>query len=275
MNREYHPATYWEQRLSKELGLSTVGHIGLGYVYNNWLYKARYRALRRGIRALDLKCKGKSLLDVGVGSGGWIPFWQDLGFANLVGLDITSASVAALQKQYPQFKFVKGDICERFSLASIEAFDFVTGLDVLFHITDDTAFSNSISRISDLVKPSGWVIISDSFCGNPWGPIYHEYHRTWDHYLRELHKVDLEPIHFESIFFTMTTTICACDVLYGRLLSQFTARMLRLVSILASRQQTEWINHLIGSFLYIADGVLCRLSGTGPSLKILFARKGQ
>lgn len=275
MSQQYIPAKYWEERLSKKLDLSTVGHIGLGYVYNNWLYKARYRALRRGIRTLDLRCEGKSLLDVGVGSGSWIPFWQPLGVFNLVGLDITSASVVALQKEYPQYTFIQGDICEALSIALADRFDFLTAFDVLFHITDDIAFSNAISNISELVKSGGWVILTDSFCEKPWGPTFKEYHRTWTHYAQQLQKVDLKPVHFESIFFTMTTTICACDVLYGRLLSQFTARMLRLVSILASRQQTEWINHLIGSFLYIADGALCRLSGTGPSLKILFARKGQ
>ena len=273
MKQGYHPAQYWEQRLSKRLDLSTVGHMGLGPIYNKWLYKARFRALGRAIKALDLKCNGKSLLDVGVGSGGWIPFWEELGVSTLVGLDITSASVVALKKQYPQYRFIQRDIGETSSIALTERYEFVTAFDVLFHITDDTAFSNAISNISGLVKPGGWVIVSDSFCQKPWGPIYHEYHRTWDHYVQQLHKGDLEPVHFEPIFFTMTTTICDYDVPYGRHLSRFTARVLSLVSRLASRQGTEWTNHLIASSLYLADGVFCRLGRPGPSLKILFARK--
>lgn len=274
MSQQYIPAKYWEQRFSKKLDLSTVGHLGLGPAYNKWLYKARFRALSRGIRKLDLRCRGESLLDLGVGSGGWIPFWQNLGLAKLVGLDITSASVATLQEQYPQYKFIQGDICDAVAIGLTEKFEFITAFDVLFHITDDSAFSKSISTISQLVKPNGWVIISDSFCEKPWGPIYHEYHRTWNHYLQELRKADLDPVHCVPIYFTMTTTICACEVPCGNLLSQFTGIVLKVVARLARRWQTEWINNLIGSVLYIADGVLCRFSGTGPSLKIVFARKG-
>ena len=38
MDVKYDPKEYWEHRLSKKLDLTTVGHSGLGYVYNHWLY---------------------------------------------------------------------------------------------------------------------------------------------------------------------------------------------------------------------------------------------
>lgn len=83
-----------------------------------------------------------------------------------------------------------------------ERFDIVTAFDVLFHIhiTDDTAFSRAILNISKMVKYGGLVIISDSFCSKPWGPFYHEYHRTYEHYVRELRLAGMEPIHLEPIF---------------------------------------------------------------------------
>jgi len=273
MKQDYNPKRYWEQRLSNDLDLSTVGQIGLGHVYNNWLYKARFRAVRRGIRKLDLPCSSKSLLDVGVGSGAWIPFWQDLGVSTIVGLDITSTSVTTLKNKYPRFSFLQGNICDPPPPAVTEQFDLVTAFDILFHITDDTAFSTAISNISHLVKYGGWVMLTDSFCHKPWGPTYHEYHRTRDHYLRQLHKVGLQSDHVEPIFFTMTTTLCACNPLYAHLLSPFTAIIPRLISKLAAHQTTEWFNQLIGFTLYFVDGILSRTSKGGPSLKILFARK--
>ena len=54
MTEPYRPQAYWEERLSGNLGLTTVGHSGLGRAHNQWLYRARFRAMRQALHAARL-----------------------------------------------------------------------------------------------------------------------------------------------------------------------------------------------------------------------------
>jgi ubiquinone/menaquinone biosynthesis C-methylase UbiE len=270
---KYDPKEYWEHRFSKNLDLTTVGHSGLGYVYNYWLYKARFRAMNRALRKLNLNVSGRSLLDIGVGSGAWIPFWQKCNISKIVGMDITSTSVRTLQSKYTQFEFIQENICTELTFKKAENFDIVTAFDVLFHITNDIDFNKAIENISTLIKKNGWILICDSFCNTSWGPFYHEHHRSFDDYAKILNMTGLDIIHIEPIFITMTTTICHSNFCYKVLLDRLTKATLGLVGKLSIRKKTEWLNHLIGCSLYLFDVTLCRIISTGPSLKILFAQK--
>jgi len=268
----YDPKTYWGERLSKRLDISSVGQLGLGY-YNYWLYKARFRAMHRALEKHRIDISGKSLIDIGVGSGAWIPFWQKCGVSKIVGNDITSVSVSALQKKYPQLEFFEGDIGSELFDFRKEAFDIVTAFDLLFHITDDKSFHNAVFNLSKLAKDYAWVLITDSFGSSSYGPFHHEYHRTYEHYLNELKYAGLQPIHLEPIFFAMTTALNASDIKLGQLFSKFVKVMLRIVALIASTRHFAGLNHLMGFFLYVLDSILYRIMRTGPSLKILFTCK--
>lgn len=270
---EYDPKAYWENRFSKNLDLTTVGHSGLGHVYNNWLYRARFSAMRRALRTLNLDFSRKSLMDIGVGSGSWIPFWQRYRVSEIVGLDITSTSIRTLKNKYPQFTFIQGNICKELTFAKDECFDIVTAFDILFHITDDIDFNKAVENISTRIRTGGWALICDSFCNTSWEPFYHEHHRSFDDYAKVLNMVSLDIVHIEPIFITMTTTICDSSFGYKVLLDRLTKVTLGLVGRLSTSQKTEWLNHLIGCSLYLFDVTLCRIIRTGPSLKILFAKK--
>ncbi|MDD1779290.1 MAG: class I SAM-dependent methyltransferase [Candidatus Helarchaeota archaeon] len=272
MEGHYDPKTYWEERLSKRLDISSVGQLGLGY-YNHWLYKARFRAMYRALKKLGIEVSGKSLIDTGVGSGAWIPFWEKCGVFKIVGFDITSASVSALQKKYSQFEFFEGDIGSKLFCFRKEPFDIVTAFDLLFHITDDESFHNAIFNLSKLAKDDAWVLITDSFGSSSYGPFHHEYHRTYDYYMNALNEAGLKAIHFEPIFFAMTTALNASDIKLGKFFSKFVEVMLRIIALIASTRYFAKINHLVGYFLYVLDSALYRVMRTGPSLKILFACK--
>lgn len=263
------PGRYWEQRFSEHLDITTVGHAGLGRVYNSWLYKARFRTLQHTLRTLGIVVRGKSIAELGVGSGIWIPFWQAREPVSLTGVDITSASIEALQAKYPQYDFIQGDLSVPLPLAQVRCFDVVTAFDVLFHLVDDSGFAQAIANIGKLVAPGGCALISDSFCSRPWGPFVHEYHRSYSHYAHELRSAGMTPVHIRPIFFMMTTTLCSE---YGRL-SQATRLILTTISKLASRRILETFNHAPGLSLYIIDGLLARIYENGPSLKLMVARK--
>jgi SAM-dependent methyltransferase len=269
---EYRPQAYWEERLSSRLDLTTVGHAGLGYTYNSWLYRGRFRALGRALRAMHLDVRAKAVLEVGVGSGAYIPFWLSLGVASFTGLDITSASVRTLHERYPSLVFTQADIGAPLPAdlphELLGQTDFVTAFDVLFHVTDDVAFSQAIGNLAQLVRPDGWVLISDGFADRSPGPAYHQHHRSLSHYQAELEQHGLAVAHLEPVFYTMTTTFAP------RMgLSRATEIILRVVRKLAARSVTEPANQALGMATYALDGLLCRSGTRGPSLNVLMATR--
>jgi len=273
--KPYQPKEYWEKRLStRPLDVAAVGHGRLGHVYNQWLYRANFRALRRAIAAAGVPVSGAAILDVGVGSGAFIPFWQERGASALVGLDLTATSVERLSRRHPQFRFIECDISTELPPGLAGTFDIATALSVLFHITDDRRFSKAIANLSAAVRPGGWVILSDCLGAVPSERFHHEYYRAHDHYVRELEGAGLAVAHLEPVFFLMAKPVCDCGVPGGRFARGLTKATLRMVHRLSKRRATEWVNHLPGAALYLADGLLGRVAGNGPGLKILLARKG-
>jgi 2-polyprenyl-3-methyl-5-hydroxy-6-metoxy-1,4-benzoquinol methylase len=271
---EYQPQSFWENRLSSaKLDVDLVGHSGLGLIYNRWLYRTRFSALNRGLKRLGIRPQGKSIIDVGVGSGAYIPFWQESGTKNITGLDITTSSVRTLQHTYSDLRFDQIDIAGDMLAVQNGPFDIVTAFDVLFHIVDDKSFSRAIGNLASLAQPGGWVILSDSFCQHPWGPTFHEYHRSAGRYLAELKTNHLELVHQEPIFFTMTTVLCLQEYFFFRVLQASTAITLKLVRRIARGRRTEWANHAIGAPLYLLDKSIGKISNKGPSLKYWFCRK--
>ena len=264
----FRPEAYWEERLSANLDLTTVGHAGLGGAYNAWLYRARYRALRRALAASGIDVSGGSVAEVGVGSGAYVGFWESRGICGLTGLDITHISVETLAERYPEYTFVQCDIGAALPDGIPHDHDLVTAFDVLFHIVDDAAFARAIANLASLARPEGCIVVSDSLADTPWGPTPTEYHRTHAHYLREMAKHGLRPIHIEPIFYTMTTTISGSDAL-----ARFTRMARRAAGRLAARPITAWVNHALAGALYAADGLLARGGERGPSLNLLVARK--
>src|SRR5215212_8191753 len=104
MQKPYVPADFWDDRLSNEVSILTVGRSRLGYVYNYWLYQARFRTLRRILDKPEFNLEQAAIMEFGVGSGAYIPIWKKKA-SRLVGLDITSASVERLSQRYREFEF--------------------------------------------------------------------------------------------------------------------------------------------------------------------------
>jgi SAM-dependent methyltransferase len=267
-NDDFRPDTYWEQRLSANLGLTTVGHAGLGYAYNAWLYRARFRALERALRRAGLGVRGATVAEIGVGSGAYLPFWETHGVGRVTGLDITRVSVDTLAARYPRHTFAQCDIGASLPPGIPLDHDVVTAFDVLFHITDDAAFAAAIGNLARLARPGGHVLLSDSLADTPWGPTRTEFHRTQAHYLTQLARHGVQPVGIEPVFVSMTTTFSG-----GARLASFTGLINRIVAKANARPVTAWANQLVGASLYAADGLLCRPGARGPSLNLLIARK--
>lgn len=155
-NDRYDPKPYWEERLSRHSGLRGVGHISFGERYNQWLYRAKDRALSRALDESSIA--GLDVLDVGCGTGYFVDWYAARG-ARVSGLDLTEASVARLRLRHSgDFRVL--DIGAP-DAAPSDRYDVVNVWDVMYHIVDEAAFLRGLRFIAGSVRQGGLLLISD------------------------------------------------------------------------------------------------------------------
>ena len=153
---------YWEQRLQTRLNLRGTGHKALSLENNAWLYQAQRDCMDRLVDSHGIEISGKSVLDIGSGTGFYIEYFQNRQADKIFGIDITETSVQYLKRTFPTATFVAGDI------SSVEPplkgqFDIVSAIGVLYHILDEARFHQALMNICQLLVPGGYLFISDSF----------------------------------------------------------------------------------------------------------------
>lgn len=158
----YDPPAYWSARLAADAGPEGVGWLGLGRAYNRWLYRQRQRVFLRAARFYRFTEQPPRVLEVGPGNGFYVGLWSRLGVRELTGVDIAAPAVERLRRRFPAYRFAVGDIGRELPLPA-NAFDVVTALDVLQHITDDAAFDRALGTIARALRPGGLALISDLF----------------------------------------------------------------------------------------------------------------
>jgi len=253
--RKYEPERYWQERLSRNFSLGGAGHTGLGLEYNKWLYKARIRALNKLLREGQINPHGKQILDIGCGTGFYIDYWEKMGAAGIVGLDITEASISRLAANYPGYKFIKADITDN-GLELKGEFDIITAFDVLFHIVDEDKFEQAIKNIKAQSHKKTMILIMDSFLSQPRPPGFHENYRTIHRYREVLNNNGLRIVKIIPIFLIMSNP-----------------RVRRLLS-LGNRlgPPGRFMNYLLGCSLYFIDGIILRFAIDSPATKLLLAQ---
>lgn len=157
------PGEYWEGRLSKDFSLHTVGWLGLGQSYNEWLYKVRAHVFRRVVRGLKIDLATARILDIGSGTGFYVDLWDRLGARSITGSDVTEVSVTTLAGRFPKHRFVRMDVGAEQVPLEADAFDAASAFDVLFHIVDDERYARAMRNIYGALKPGGWFVFSDNF----------------------------------------------------------------------------------------------------------------
>jgi len=101
--------------------------------------------------------KGKTVLDIGSGSGAWSANFLRMGAEKVEGIDFAPKMVAQAQKNHPEIKFQQGN-AENLSQFSDNSFDIVTASFVLHGVKKDKRAKMllEMKRIS-----KGHVVIHD------------------------------------------------------------------------------------------------------------------
>lgn len=119
-----------------------------------------------------------SVLDVGCGQGAWLSVWNELGVADITGIDGDYVDRGRLV--IPSEKFVAGDLSSPFSLG--RRFDVVQSLEVAEHLP--TAQSRAF--VSSLVAHSDIVLFSAAPRGQ--GGDHHINEQDYDFWRRLFHE---------------------------------------------------------------------------------------
>ena len=139
----------------------TQGHTGwadvLVYRYDQPL---RIRAVARAMeRLFPDGLAGMSVLDVGCGTGDFIAVASGRG-ARVVGLDLSPHVIDRARARFagsPEVTLQVGSVVEARFVAG--AFDLVTSVTVLQHITDDAALDVTLTALRQALKPGGRLLL--------------------------------------------------------------------------------------------------------------------
>jgi SAM-dependent methyltransferase len=143
---------------------------------------------------------GQSILDLGCGTGfNYAYATGKLGSAELLGVDISTNSVAYAKRLYPTGSFLQGDVCCQDLDCGLDRWDRVICCEVIEHVSQPHAVLDTIARH---LHPSGVAFISTPnrpvfSCNHEPSPVNHthlkEYNETEFRAMLERHfrKVDM------------------------------------------------------------------------------------
>ena len=188
----YNPREYWNKRIKSQPNLRGTGHIAFNETYNSYLYRLKILALEKALNNYSIDIKGKSVLDVGSGTGFFINYYDMNGAKEICGIDIAEASISLLNKKYPKHSFQTIDIGTH-DINIKKQFDIINVFDILYHIVDNRLFENAIYNISNLLCSDAYVLITDVFGENDLVPADHVRFRNLHKYeiLLKKNKIDI------------------------------------------------------------------------------------
>lgn len=183
-------ANYWRDRYASIKDLRVVGHAGKTTEVNQREYTSA------GKRFLELVARdvaparstAASVLDIGYGLGHYARLCHLAGFHSYVGLDLAAPPGPSLG---PGYTYRKADIGVPLHLG--QRFDLVLLIDVLFHVTDDARFGQTLANVAK--HAAGMVYVTGLFRDDV-KTAPHVVHRSLDRirrYLGDAELVDMEP----------------------------------------------------------------------------------
>lgn len=199
--RDLSLAEYWDRRLRKGFDLRGVGHQRFSLDYNDYLYLLKQSALEKLIHKHDILIQGKSVVDIGTGTGYFLEFFVKRHAADLTGIDISTTSINLLNERFPDVRLIRLNIGEDSFPAHLRA-DIVCAFDVMYHILTDRQFEFALKNIISSLSNGGYLFVTDSFKkALDWAP--HVRHRELEDYKKIFNQEGLKIIDLQPVFYVM------------------------------------------------------------------------
>ncbi len=97
----------------------------------------KYKELFESVVKMLPAEKEATILDLGCGVGGLVPFLKEAGYKNYLGIDFSSELVMTASSRFSDYKFITENISSKFAKKAMTKYSVVICLEVLEHITDD------------------------------------------------------------------------------------------------------------------------------------------
>lgn len=204
----------------------------------------------------NLTTEGRSALDIGCGTGVFVDFWSRKG-ATVTGMDFTDVSIANLEKQYPEARFLQADLSDP-NLETEQTYDYISIFDVMFHIVEHGRFSQAVGNLAKLSRPGTKVIITDDFGTKTRSTLKHVRKRSLEMYQEVFAAQGFKLLNLKPLFFMMLPP------------EGFASGILRWIGILGWEAVTflarwELCGGLVGRLTYGFDAVMRRLFSKSPA----------
>jgi 2-polyprenyl-3-methyl-5-hydroxy-6-metoxy-1,4-benzoquinol methylase len=271
----FDPLRYWEQRLQAHPGIAGVGYLGLSPKFLEHQYRSRMHQVELALRHYRLAdLAGRSVLDIGSGTGIWLNFWHQHRVSRAVGLDFAQPSVDSLKAQFPDDLIIQADASVMpLPLPDTMRFDIISAFDVLLHIVDSDAFRRTIANLAHHSAPSGWLIISDPIVQSQ-GYVPNRSYAVHNKVRSITEYRDVLEAHGFVIDSVRPATVLLNNPLEAK--NQLTFLALSAwwkATVLWGR--SDKFASLLGPLAVKADQIACRFCSNGhsPTAKIIFARR--
>lgn len=270
---DYEYESYWSD-LHRRGGLSAVGQQALSDEINVWMYRTRRRNMRRFAEAHKLT--GGRLLEVGVGTGYWVPFWKELGYS-VDGCDLVAEAAERVQREHSEGRFWQADLASPDGIADPAGggpdggYDVVAAIDVLLHVTDDENFARALTNLAAMVRPGGHLLLAEPVLVHTKNRPPHNPRYTSRARLLPLYRRPLRELGFRFLAVAPTT------VLGNNPIEAQTERRLRAYrrwwTVVRSVSTHRWRIRVVGPVMYSLDPLLIRFGESPTSKLLLFRRK--
>jgi len=198
----FDPIRYWTERVGPEATLADTGIKDFSLAYNEKLYRLKTFAFKRLLAPHSAQLLGAPALNIGCGSG-YFEDWLERTYGmRTFGVDVSPRLVAALQRKHQARRYE----CWNFAEQPNPHFDrayflLITFIDILYHIVDDTLWSQTLRHAIEHLRPGGLLLLTDIAAGKPACSGPHVRFRSLDAYEEVLTLCRLERISSVDMYY--------------------------------------------------------------------------
>lgn len=258
---------YWGQRHDAHRGLDGVGVTALGPAFNRWAYRVRGASFEAALRPFLAETPPRRVLDVGSGTGFYLDRWHRLGAGEVVASDLAPEACERLRTAFPANEVLRLDIgaADAIAEAGLEpgAYDYVSAMDVLFHILGGQDYKRAFANAAALLKPGGYFLFSEDLLPGRGVrrqriKVARSERRTrgcWE-------AAGMVEVHRSPFLWSMNSPSAGTR--------RERRRFMRLTRLL---QRAPWLGGPLAAVLYPIERHRTGVTGNGPSTKIVVCRK--
>jgi hypothetical protein len=252
----YKPHEFWERSHSHvspddvKLGFG-IHHVGGGQSDSE--AAAMYQLRRINANRVFRKCAlppNPKIFELGSGGGYWVEFFRRFKPSAFVGSDLSGTAVERLFSLHPDYQFITMEPPDHAwsRIESLGPYDLSLAIDVLYHITDDNVWANTLNNLCANTAASGLLLIADYFYEQPTDKpsTVHVKFRPMQAYLNLLDQNGFSAEQVQPVFYFMNRIVSGPWRDHNKL---FSPVLHFLASNSAGLTLIRWVDAAVTAFL--------------------------